>query len=423
MSADSRQSRAAGCGGHEGPALVLEEARARVLAAVVPVRDTQTVALRGGLGRVLAGPVQALADVPGHTNSAMDGYALIAADAAGEHKRLRLVGESFAGHPYDGVVGSGECVRIMTGGVLPVGADAVVMQERTAVDGQQITIAGPVARGANVRPAGEDLARGQQVLAPGRWLTAADLGVLASAGAAELEVFRRPRVAFFSTGDELKAVGEPLTPGQIYDSNRYSLYGMLAELGVEILDLGVVRDQPAALEAAFNAAAEDCDAIITSGGVSVGAADYVIDVLERIGDVGFWQVAIKPGRPLAFGRVGGALFFGLPGNPVSVMVTFLQLVRPALVRLAGGVPAPPLHMRLTSLASLRKKPGRREYQRGRLRWRAQGMAVEPLGHQGSGVLSSMSAADCFIVLEADSGPVASGEPVLVEPFAQPIWNG
>jgi molybdopterin molybdotransferase len=424
MTVESSQSPAPGCGGgHDTPALALADARARVLAAVAALTDTETVALRAALGRVLGEPVVSQINVPGHTNSAMDGYALRAADAAGDDNRLRLVGKSFAGAPFDGVVAAGECVRIMTGGVVPDGADSVVMQERTAASGDDVRIQGAVAKGDNVRPAGEDLARGASVFDAGRHIGAADLGVLASAGASEAVVFRRPRVAFFSTGDELKGVGQPLAPGDIYDSNRYSLYGMLAELGVEIVDMGVIPDDPDALEAAFREAGDSCDALITSGGVSVGEADHVVDVLGRVGDVGFWRVAIKPGRPLTFGRVGKALFFGLPGNPVSVMVTFLQLVRPALVKLAGAVPALPLQMSLATLAAIDKKPGRREYQRGRMRHTTRGTVVEPLGHQGSGVLSSMSTADCFIVLDADSGPAAAGAMLQVEPFAQPVWNG
>lgn len=416
---DSAQSKGSG---HGSRAMPVEEARARILAAVTAIERRERVAVRDALHRVLAHSVSAAVDVPAHTNSAMDGYALRAADAAGESSRLHLIGESFAGHPFAGSVEAGSCVRIMTGAVLPQGADSVVMQERTNCEGDDVVIDGPVKHGANVRAAGEDVARGDTVLGPGRWLTAADIGVLASVGAAEVEVLRRPRVAFFSTGDELRSIGQPLGPGQIYDSNRYTLYGMLREQGVELIDLGVVPDDPAALEQAF-AAAADCDAILTSGGVSVGAADYVVDILKHAGDVGFWQVAIKPGRPLAFGRIGRALFFGLPGNPVSVMVTFRQLVAPALVRLAGSTPAPMLQLRLRSTAAIDKKPGRKEFQRGRLIVQDGELAVAPFGHQGSGVLRSMSEADCFIVLEIDDGDAAAGDTVTVEPFAQPLWNG
>lgn len=405
------------------PTLALAQARARMLAGVTPIAERETLPLMQALGRVLADPVTAQVDVPGHTNSAMDGFALRSTDARGDTSRLRLIGDSFAGHPFAGPVGPGECVRIMTGGVLPEGADAVVMQERTRRDGDEVIVERPVDPGSSIRPAGEDLARGQPVLDAGRRITPADLGMLASGGAAEVSVFRRPRVAFYSTGDELRPVGTPLQPGQIYDSNRYSLHALLSELGVELLDLGVVPDDPTALETTLRRAAADCDAVVTSGGVSVGEADHVLDVLESVGDVGFWKVAMKPGKPLAFGRVDDALFFGLPGNPVSVVVTFLQLVRPALVRLAGSWPRPPLRVSAKLASPIRRNPGRLEFQRGRLAHDEAGATVAPLGHQGSGVLRSMSEADCFIVLPPDCAELAAGDRVSVEPFAQPVWNG
>ena len=406
---------------HEPPtqALALDEARARILAAVTPIADSERVPLAESRDRVLAEAVTASADVPAHTNSAMDGYALRAADAATPGTRLRPVGESFAGHPFAGTVGAGECVRIMTGAVLPDGADCVVMQERATVHEDGVAFDKAPADGDNVRPAGEDIARGATVLAPGRWLTPADIGLLASVGAGEVSVHRRPRVALFSTGDELQPVGQALGPGDIHDSNRYTLRALLEGLGVAVQDLGIVRDTPEALEDAF-ARAAGCDALITSGGVSVGEADFVLDALRRRGDVGFWKVAMKPGKPLAFGRLDAALFFGLPGNPVSAMVTFMQLVRPALIRLAGAEPAPPLRVPLPLAAPVRKAPGRTEFQRARLLPGANGMAVEPLGHQGSGVLRSMSLADCFIVLDADCGDLDAGAVVSVEPFAQPV---
>src|SRR5699024_4034491 len=352
------------CGSDTTP-LPVEQARARILATVEPLMATVSVPLREGLHRVLAEPVTAAVDVPGHDNSAMDGFAVRAVDVQ-PGAELRLAGDSFAGHPFDGMVAAVECVRIMTGAVLPDGADTVVMQEHTQVrDGRVRFTQAPEHTAEHVRRAGEDLARGRTVLEAGRRLTAADLGVLASVGVAGVGVYRRPRVAFFSTGDELASVEQKLAPGQIYDSNRYTLYAMLREQGVELHDLGVIRDTPEAVADAFERAGQ-YDAIITSGGVSVGAADHVVDVLERVGDVGFWSVAIKPGRPVAFGRVGRALFFGLPGNPVSVMVGFSQLVRPALVRLAGGTPAAPVRFECRTTRAIRKKPGRREYQRGRL---------------------------------------------------------
>lgn len=409
-------------GGHDTPALPLEEARRRILDAVTALTDDESVGLHQALHRVLAEPVSAAIDVPAHTNSAMDGYALRGEDAAQADVELTLVGESFAGRPFAGSLGPGQCIRIMTGAVVPDGADTVIMQEQAERDGERVRFSRAAKPGANVRPAGEDLKRGDTALAPGRWLTAADLGVLASVGVPEVRVRRRPRVAFFSTGDELKPVGQTLEPGQIHDSNRYTLFGLLTELGVEIEDLGIVPDQRDALDQALQKASR-CDAVLSTGGASVGDADYVVEALEKLGNVGFWQVAMKPGRPLAFGRINQAWFFGLPGNPVSAMVTFLQLVRPALVKLAGSTPALPLQVPLPVTAGIRKRPGRREFQRGRLVTGENGPGVAPFGHQGSGVLRSMSEADCLINLPPELGDVAPGQSVLVEPFAQPVWNG
>lgn len=417
----SNTSKAKGCG-HDAPALTVDEARARILETVTPVTATQRLPIRQALHRVLAETVTAAVDVPSHDNSAMDGFAVRAAGVPDAGTTLRLAGSSFAGHPFDGQVGAGECVRIMTGAVMPDGADTVIIQEHAQAQTECVTFDQAAEPGQHVRAAGEDLPSGGAVLQPGRYLRPADIGLLASVGTADVSVYARPRVAFFSTGDELRPVGEPLAPGQIYDSNRYTLHGMLAELSVEIHDMGVVPDTPEAVDRAF-AEASEFDAIVTSGGVSVGEADYVVDALRRAGDVGYWNVSVKPGRPQAFGRVGQALFFGLPGNPVSVMVGFLQFVRPALVRLAGGYPAPHVQMPLPLTAPVRKKPGRCEYQRGRLIQGEDGMKVEPAGHQGSGVLRSMSAADCFIVLDIDATDAEAGEHVTVEPFAQPVWNG
>jgi len=409
-------------GGHDTPALPLEEARARILSAVEPLNGEETVNLHAALHRVLAEPVAAAIDVPAHTNSAMDGYAMRGEDVSEPGSELTLVGESFAGRPFQARVEPGQCIRIMTGAVVPDGTDTVIMQEQAERDGDSVRFTKAAKTGANVRPAGEYLAAGETALKPGRWLTAADLGVLASVGVPQVKVLRKPRVAFFSTGDELKPVGQTLAPGQIHDSNRYTLFGMLTELGVEIEDMGIVPDQREALDEALQKASK-CDAVLSTGGASVGDADFVVEALEKLGNVGFWQVAMKPGRPLAFGKIGQAWFFGLPGNPVSAMVTFLQLVRPALVRLAGATPMLPVQMRLPVTGAIRKKPGRREFQRGRFIQDEKGLSVSPFGHQGSGVLRSMSEADCLINLGPEVGDVAAGEDVMVEAFAQPVWNG
>ncbi len=414
--------------------LLAEQALERIHDAVVPVQGVERAAIRDALGRVLAEDVLSPIDVPSHDNSAMDGYAVRAADFGGEDGTdggsgavLRVAGTSWAGHPFAGEAGRGECVRIMTGAVMPRGADAVVIQEhaRAAPDGGAVRFEGrPPRAGDNVREAGEDVRRGAAVLRAGERIGPAELGLLASLGVAEAGVRRRARVAFFSTGDELRSLGEPLAPGCVYDSNRYTLLAMLRALGADTLDLGVVRDRREDVERAFREAAGAADAIVTSGGVSVGEADFVKETLERIGEVGFWKIAMKPGRPLAFGRVGEALFFGLPGNPVSVMVTFYQFVQPALRRLMGERPpgggrqaAAPVRFRVKCASRLRKRPGRVEFQRGVFgRDEAGGLVVHSTGGQGSGILSSMHAADCFIVLPLESAGVEPGDEVEVEPF-------
>ena len=398
--------------------LSCEDALTRLLAAVNPVTASERLALRQALGRVLAAPVTAQFPVPAHTNSAMDGYALAHRDVPAEGvAELRVVGSSFAGKPYEGVLGAGEAVRIMTGAVMPEGSDLVVMQEQVIAEGDRISIDARHKHGQHVRAAGEDLKPGAEALPAGRLLTPADLGLVASLGYGELSVLRRPRVAFFSTGDELRSLGESLGRGDIYDSNRYTLYGMLVRLGVEVIDLGVVRDDPAALKAAFASAADMADVIITSGGVSVGEADYTKDVLGELGEVRFWKVAMKPGRPLAFGRVGQAAFFGLPGNPVSVMVTFYQFVQPALEKMMGTSPRPRWNLPARTTATLKKRPGRVEFQRGHAARDAHGQwQVTPTGDQGSGILSSMSQANCFIVLGMDTGKVEAGSEVEVQLF-------
>ena len=408
------------CGGdHASRALSVSQAQEYILGHCEPVTGIESIALRTALERVLAENVVSPVNVPAHTNSAMDGYALRAVDLSDRGvSELRLAGTTLAGHPYDGEVRRGECVRVMTGSPIPRGADTVVMQENVSVQGDAIRIDHNPVQGENVRHAGEDLQQGDVVLESGTRIRPPALGLLASVGRAEVAVYRRPRIAFFSTGDVLRSVGQPLEPGQIYDSNRYTLYGMLQRLGVDILDMGVVRDDREAIEKAFNEAATTADAVITSGGVSVGDADFVKETLQKLGEVGFWQIAMKPGRPLAFGHINGALFFGLPGNPVSVMVTFYQFVAPALRKLMGekNVQAVPfIQVRCTT--PLRKRPGRTEYQRAMLEANDNGeLSVRSTGSQGSGVLHSMSQANCFIVLDRDSGDIDAGTRVNVQPF-------
>jgi molybdopterin molybdotransferase len=406
--------------GHGHAALTLDEARAQIIASVQPITDHESVAIAGALGRVLARPVQSTIDVPADRNSAMDGYALAAADLPAQGSASYVIaGVSWAGRPYAGRVTHGECVRIMTGAVLPEGTDTVVMQEHVRLQDGCACIEAGHRPGQHVRPRGEDIGRGQVVLEAGTGLRPAHLGLLASLGIEHVAVLRRPRVAIFSTGDELRPPGAALGVGQIYDSNRHTLHGMLQRLGMEVLDLGIVPDTREDTLRAFESAAGSADAIISSGGVSVGEADYVTETLQRHGRIGFWKVAMKPGKPIAFGHFGRACFFGLPGNPVSVMVTFYQIVRPALVALSGARDAdPPVLVRAVCTTRLRKKPGRLEFQRGVLERTPSGAyTVRSTGHQGAGVLRSMAEANCFIIVALEHGDVEPGSEVDVQPFA------
>jgi molybdopterin molybdotransferase len=399
--------------------LSVAQARARILAAVEPVRTAETLPLREALGRVLAGAIVAPLDVPSHTNSAMDGYAVRATDLPKEGVcEFRVPGTSWAGRPWLYPIEPGQAVQIMTGAMMPEGADTVVMQEQVERDGDRVRIGTGHHRGQNVRAAGEDVAAGQPVFAAGKRLSAADIGVLASLGLAEVAVFGKLKVAFFSSGDELRSVGEVLGPGEIYDSNRYTLYGLLRKLDADIIDLGVVRDRRELIEQAISTAAATADVIITSGGVSVGEADFVKETLEKLGSLSFWKIAMKPGRPVAFGHFGEVVFFGLPGNPVSVMVTWFQFVRPALLKMSGET-APPaaFTVRARVASPLRKSPGRFEFQRGIFEQSAPGeFVVRSAGAQGSGILRSMSEANCFILLDPDRTSVEPGEEVEVQPF-------
>jgi molybdopterin molybdotransferase len=395
----------------------VDKARAIIHQFLEPLNAMLRVPIRSALGRVLAEDVVSPVDVPAHRNSAMDGWAMRGADLkADAETTLEEIGAAFAGRPFAGSVGPGQCVRIMTGGVVPDGADTVVMQERAQATGKSVTFAAGQKTGQNVREAGEDLRRGAVALAKGRLVRPAELGLLASLGVGEVSVFRPLRVAFFSTGDELRSIGSVLGEGEIYDSNRYTLHGMLTRLGCEALDMGVVRDDPALLERAFREAAANADVVITSGGVSVGEADFVKGMLGQLGEVVFWKIAMKPGRPLAYGKIAGAHFFGLPGNPVSVMVTFYQFVREALLRLMGVDPVPALPtFSATCTARLKKAPGRTEFQRGILSRAADGsLVVRPTGEQGSGILKSMSEANCFIILGDTVGNVEPGTVVEVQ---------
>jgi molybdopterin molybdotransferase len=383
-----------------------------------PVLETEKLPIRESLGRVLAADILSPANVPNYDNSAMDGYAFNADDmAAATPTKLKVIGTAFAGKAFSGEVKRGECVRIMTGGAMPVGTDSVAVQERVLLEGDTITFnEATFKRAMNVRYAGEDLKQGQAVLAKGHMMRAADLGLIASLGIAEVSVYRKLKVAFFSTGDELASVGQPLQTGQVYDSNRYSLFGMLSRLGVEIIDMGAIPDNPDLLEKTLLKAASSADVVITSGGVSVGEADYMKLLLDKHGQVVFWKIAMKPGRPLAYGKIGDAHYFGLPGNPVAVMVTFYQFVREAMLVMMGQPKPVALPMfNVVCTEPIRKLTGRTEFQRGILFADTNGdWKVKPTGAQGSAILSSMSLANCFIVLNDDVGNLDAGAMVQVQ---------
>ncbi|NOX93360.1 MAG: molybdopterin molybdotransferase MoeA [Gammaproteobacteria bacterium] len=400
--------------------LQVEQARNKILESINPPGNVEHLAIREALNRVLADSIKSIIDVPSHTNSAMDGYAVSGTDIpATGTKKLAIAGTIMAGKPLGIHIATGECARIMTGGKMPTGADTVIMQEHVQRNDTEKTISISPGHHAkqNVRQAGEDLARGDVVFQPGTRLTPADLGMLASMGVAEVSVFKRIKVIFFSTGDELCNVGQSLKDGQIYDSNRYTLYGMLRRLDVDFIDMGVIPDQRERVEEAFQRATTEADVLVTTGGVSVGEADFVKETLEKLGEVGFWKIAMKPGRPLAFGRVGHCQFFGLPGNPVSAMVTFYQFVQPALLRMMGIDDVAPKYLYLRCETTLKKRIGRLEFQRGIISNTNGETVVRSTGAQGSGILSSMGKANCFIELPAEKETIKAGEWVKVQPFA------
>lgn len=406
----------------EPGALSVEAAKRYILAQIRPITGNETLHLRCALQRILAEPIVSPLDVPAFANAAVDGFAVRGRDLpkSGQTAAFEVIGEALAGHPFPGSIKSRQTVRIMTGAPLPTGTDTVLMQEQVGTPEAGWILVGDRHRGGeNVRQAGEDIQRGETILNPGKQLLPPDLGLIASLGKSEVKVKRRLRIAVLSSGDEILSQGTPPVPGKLYDSNRFSLMGALQKLPVEILDYGIVPDDEGCLRQAFREAAERCDVVVCSGGVSVGEADYTKKILAQLGSIHFWKVAIKPGRPLAFGHIGNTTFFGLPGNPVAVLVTFYQFVLPALYRRAGA-DHPPLMPTLaaSALEPLRKKPGRTEFQRGILSSDSDGRwQVKTTGKQGSGILRSMSLGNCFIVLEHERGPVAAGETVTVWPFS------
>ena len=416
---------AAALQGYDPQALSVSQVNAFLHELVQPLsaQDSQDVYLFDALGRVLAQDVISPISVPAHNNSAMDGFAFDAAQMqADQPLTLRVVGTALAGQAWQGKVNAGECLKIMTGAILPEGLDTIAPQEFCHIDSAHdvttVTIPPNILKaGDNRRLKGEDLMQGQAALTAGQHITPAALGLVASLGLPDVRVHRRLRVAYFSTGDEVLSLGEAPREGAVYDSNRYTVFGLLTRLGCEVVDMGVVRDDPALLEATFAKAAQEADAIITSGGVSVGEADFTKAMMKKLGDVAFWKIAMRPGRPMAVGRIGKSVLFGLPGNPVAVMVTFLAFVRPALLRMMGSTAQPAPLLKAKSLEPLRKKSGRTEYQRGFVSSAADGtLHVRTTGNQGSGVLSSMVKGNGLIVLHHEQGNVAVGDEVDVLMF-------
>ncbi|MCW8899481.1 MAG: molybdopterin molybdotransferase MoeA [Gammaproteobacteria bacterium] len=406
------------CDKPQTPWLNVNDAIERMTSSVKKVHGTEVVAIRDALNRVLAKEVISTINVPPYANSAMDGYAFNSVDLpTSDEKTLTLVGKSFAGIPFAGEVKPGECIRIMTGAQMAKGTDTVIMQEQVQVNDTAITIQSGHCKNENVRHIGEDIKDGDTVLNVGQLISPAELGVLASLGVAEVTVQKQLRIAFFSTGDELRNVDQVLEEGQIYDSNRYTIFGMLKNLGVELIDMGILPDDRQTIEKAFKKASTQADAIITSGGVSVGEADYVKETLDKLGKVDFWKIAMKPGKPLAFGFIDDAVFFGLPGNPVSVMATFYQFALPTLKTMMGLKTTKATVVKVPCKTALRKAPGRTDFQRGILQTNEQGeLVVESIGMQASHVLSGMSKANCFIILPQDWGNVEAGTLVDVQPF-------
>jgi len=386
---------------------------------IQPIDGFEKLNIRLTVGRTLDEDILAPLNVPDYDNSAMDGYAIWHQDLTTKTANtLKIVGSSFAGHPYEGALKPGETVRIMTGAIIPTGADTVVMQEHVQLSNGNITIHGSHSLGQNIRKVGEDVKQNSQLFPKGKRLMPADIGMLASLGIAEIKVKRLVRIAFFSTGDELCAIGSTRTKGQIFDSNRYTLYGMLSRLGVDIMDMGSIPDDVNAIKSALLTASNTADAVITTGGVSVGDADYVKDILEEIGTINFWKIAMKPGRPLAFGQIKNSIFFGLPGNPVSAMVTFYQYIQPAIKRMMGQDDTLYPTFKVECISPLKKKPGRTEFQRGILfKDQSSGQyKVKSTGKQDSHMLSSMSQANCFIMLPTEVSSIAPGTMVDIQPF-------
>ena len=409
------------CACDNSPGLMpIEVAHSLIQQLVVPIADYEACSLHSALGRILCEDILSPINVPAYDNSAMDGYALNTKDLKHE-QTLTQIGKSFAGNPFSGRLNEGECVRIMTGAQIPEGADAVVMQENTTTNGNLITFTKPVTEGEAIRPAGDDIKNGSVVLPKGRKITPTDIGLLASIGIGEIPVLRQVVVALFSTGDELVQAGETQKPSTIYDSNRPMLVAMLERLGAKVLDMGIIKDDKKAIDNAFDYANTHADCVITSGGVSVGEADYTREILEEKGSIDFWKLAIKPGKPLAFGRLSDSIFFGLPGNPVSAAVTFDQVAAPALELLAGVSKPALTTFKAVAQNRIKKRPGRADYQRATYYINDQNvLCVETMKTQSSGVLSGFRDSNCYAVIEKERGVVEKGEEVIIQLFSNRI---
>ncbi|ETS29401.1 molybdopterin molybdotransferase [Photorhabdus temperata] len=408
---------------HTSGLISLEQALEKLLTQVAPLTDTETVNLTQSSGRITAADIISPINVPPFANSAMDGYAVRYTDLNGNIS-LPMAGKALAGAPFQGEWPATTCIRIMTGAPVPAGADTVIMQEHTEVTDEGIVFSQPAKQGQNIRLAGEDIPKGAVVLPAGNKLSTAQLPLIASLGIAEIEVVRKLKVAIFSTGDELQAIGQPLKEGQIYDTNRFAVRLMLEKLDCDVIDLGVIADNPEALRHVFEEADQKADLVISSGGISVGEADYTKQILDELGEISFWKLAIKPGKPFTFGKLKNAWFCGLPGNPVSAVLTFYQLVQPLIARLSGFTAwQPPMRLHAKVTTPLKKTPGRTDFQRGIVSVNEQGeLEVRTTGHQGSHIFSSFSLGNCFIVLERERGRVEAGEIVKIELFNHLLKN-
>ncbi|EGR1702133.1 bifunctional molybdopterin-guanine dinucleotide biosynthesis adaptor protein MobB/molybdopterin molybdotransferase MoeA [Vibrio cholerae] len=413
---DSKNSAAACCDTLSPAFLSVEQGREKILSLILPLAETESVAIQECYQRVLAREVFSPINVPAYRNSAMDGYALRGDDL--ERDSYRVVAEVLAGSHYPKTVAFGEAVKIMTGAPMPHGADTVVMREQATQNGELVSFAGAkIKAGQNVRQAGEDLAQGQAVFSTGQRLLSPEMGMLASLGFAHADVFRSLKVAIFSTGDEVQAPGGDIEPNSIFDSNRFTLTGLLKQLGCQVIDLGIIEDDEAKMMQVLEQAAKQADMVITSGGVSVGDADFIKSALEKLGHIDFWRINMRPGRPLAFGQIAGKPFFGLPGNPVAVMVSFINFVEPALRKMQGEQGWQPLKVNAIALEDLRSRQGRTEFSRGVYAFNAQGqLTVRTTGKQGSGILRSMSEANCLIEIAPAIDTVKVGESVTIIPL-------